>query len=438
MRGETMPFLLTSRANIVARDNLAKAVASERPLALVGAGLSVAAGLPTWSALLDEMEAQLPELHPEYAQALRSEPDLLWRAEEYRRLVGESAYQTLLRARFSAPNALHPSDPSVALVKLPFRHFLTTNYDDVLLKAHELAHLEAPRVLNWSREDDVRAFIFSLRDGAASRFILHVHGHHSDTKTMVLTDNDYTERYVRSSDTARKLFAIFTTERVVFAGFSLNDPDLMALLREVNATIRADEPRHFAIMGLQKRVNEILERNRLRKRYGVEPVFYDNADGSHLGLVETLEFLSQQRQPSKSTSAAPSPAKALPAKVRTFTPSSDVDPEDPQKGKWGGKAKANGREVRASVREIEADWFETILTVRSTSPRRPLQGTVIFHLHPTMVPSTRSTAVRNGIARLKFESYGAFTVGVEADRGATRLELDLATLGGAPLMFTLN
>lgn len=433
-----MSALLDSRANTVARDNLAKAVANERPLALVGAGISVSAGLPTWGGLLNEMEAQLPPLHPDYVSALREEDDLLWRAEEYRRLIGDAPYQSLLRTRFSTAGNVRSTDAAVLLARLPFRHFLTTNYDDVLVKAHTVGKLEPPRVLNWSREDDVRAFIFSLRDGTAGRFILHVHGHHSDPRSMILTDNDYTERYVRASDTARKLFAIFTTERVVFAGFSLNDPDLMALLREVNATIRADEPRHFAIMGLERRVNEILERNRLRKRYGVEPVFYDNSNGGHAGLIEILNSLHAQVGSAQAETSVASSSQA--AKKRSLRPAevSQVDPEDPHKGQWGGQARANGRELQAQVREIEPDWFETTMTVRSTSSKRPLRGSVIFHLHPTIPASVRTVPVRRGVATLKIESYGAYTVGVEADGGATRLELDLSTLEDAPMMFRLN
>jgi hypothetical protein len=430
-----MTALLESRANTAARDNLAKVIFSERPLGLVGAGLSVAAGLPTWSGLLGEMEGELPPLNEDYLQALHQEPDLLWRAEEYRRLIGDQPYQVLLRNRFGKQARLGATDPAVALVKLPFRHFMTTNYDDVLLKAHEVAKLPAPRTLNWSREDDVRAFIFSLRDGSSTRLLLHLHGHHSDVKSIVLTDNDYTDRYVRTFDTAKKLFAIFTTERVVFAGFSLNDPDLMALLREVNATMRSDEARHFAVMGLENPISEVLERNRLRKRYGVEPIFYDNADGSHRGLGEVLAFLHQQA--SLATPAAP--PVAPPPRRRGAPPAAgEADPEDPEKGKWGGMPEANGRKLQAEVREIEPDWFEVTLTVESTDPERPLTGTVVFHLHPSLYPQVRRVRAKENAAILAFESYGAFTVGVEADGGKTRLELDLATLEDAPMMFRLN
>jgi SIR2-like domain/prokaryotic YEATS domain len=431
-----MGLLLPSKANKASQEALAKMIATERPLALVGAGLSVPAGLPSWSDLLQEMHRKLPsKTSSEYRMALSKEDDMLWRAQEYKDLFGGDTFESLLRNRFGRAPVVRPSNPAVALVKLPFRHLMTTNYDDVLLSAHKAAQLPPPNFLNWSREDDIRTFIFSLRNNSTVRFLLHLHGHHSDPKTIVLTDNDYTERYVRTNSTTRRLFAIFTTERVVFVGFSLNDPDLMALLREVNAVLRSNEPRHFAIMGLEHPISEAVERSRLRKRYGVEPVFYNNRDGKHRGLTEVLSYLSGAV--AKTQAEPDSVLKQAQQRAETFE-AKEFDPEDPQKGKWGGKSTANGREVKATVRELEPGWFEATIAVHSTRANKPLRGDVFFHLHPTIVPPVRSAPAVRGAARIKVESYGAYTVGVEADGGSTRLELDLAMLPNAPMLFRMN
>lgn len=428
-----MGNLLNSRANTVATDELARVVAAERPLAMVGAGMSVAAGMPDWRGLLEELERDLPPLAESYLEALRNEKDMLWRAEEYRRLIGQDEFHKYLKKRFSGTITLRDDAPVVSFVKLPFRHILTTNYDDVLLHAHDKAKLTRPRVLNWSREDEVRSFIFGLRADAPTRSLLHLHGRHEDPHSIIITDNDYTERYVRSADTARKLFAIFTTERVVFAGFSLDDPDLMALMREVNAIMRPEEARHFAIMSLERPISEVFERNRLRKRYGVEPVFYDNRDGTHSGLAEVLARIAPLSKPA---SIQVEQKKSRKAAATQSVP--EFDPEDPQKGLWGGQSRANGRELTATVREIESDWFESTIVVSSTNPRKPLKGSAVFHLHPTIPDHRRTAPVRNGKAKVKVESYGAYTVGVEVDAGETRLELDLATIKDAPAFFRVN
>lgn len=431
-----MGGLRKSRPNINAQKELAKVTATENPLALVGAGVSVAAGLPTWSKLMQEMQHHLPtDLNSQHRKALEKETDLLWRAQEYRNFMGDQPFQDFLRKRFGAKPSLKSSNPALALVKLPFRHFMTTNYDDVLLTAHKMAKLPSPRPLNWSRPDDIRTFIASLRDRNSARLLLHLHGHYSEPETIVLTDNDYTDRYVRTIGTARRLFAIFAIERVVFVGFSLNDPDLMTLLREVNATLQSKEPRHFAIMGLDHPVSEPLERNRLRNRYGVEPVFYDNRERNHEGLLEVLTYLAQYGAgPATPIEAVAPQREPLPVSE----PASEFDPDDPQKGKWGGRAKANGREVTATVRELEPGWFEATIKVRSTQTRRPLTGDVMFFLHPTLIPPVRSATASRGVATIKVESYGAYTLGVEAEGGKTRLELDLATLEQAPMLFRLN
>jgi hypothetical protein len=112
--------------------------------------------------------------------------------------------------------------------------------------------------------------------------------------------------------------------------------------------------------------------------------------------------------------------------------------DDPQKGKWGGSPRANGRVLTGRVTAVPTgdEWFKVELTVQSEDPAKPLTGEVVFHLHPTCKPCERSVPVAAGVARLEMLAWGAFTVGAEADGGATKLELDLATdLPDAPQEF---
>jgi MinD-like ATPase involved in chromosome partitioning or flagellar assembly len=64
------------------------------------------------------------------------------------------------------------------------------------------------------------------------------------------------------------------------------------------------------------------------------------------------------------------------------SPNAPEDPNDPQKGKWGGKSVVEGRALTAEVRSISDDWFGVTLIVTSTS-EKPLEGRVEFYLHPT-------------------------------------------------------
>jgi cellulose biosynthesis protein BcsQ len=113
---------------------------------------------------------------------------------------------------------------------------------------------------------------------------------------------------------------------------------------------------------------------------------------------------------------------------------SPVDPDDPQKGQWGGKNRHNGRELTATVVRVSKNWFEIILTVR-TVRSKPLTGPVTFHLHQSFENETETVEADDGEATLTLHAYGAFTVGAVMDDGRTTLELDLAELKGAPKEF---
>lgn len=112
------------------------------------------------------------------------------------------------------------------------------------------------------------------------------------------------------------------------------------------------------------------------------------------------------------------------------------DQSDPNKGKFGGQAKSNGRVLSAAVSEIpgSTELFAVRVQVKSESDA-PLDKPVTFHLHPTFREPRVTVTPSAGVALLERICWGAFTVGVETDDGKTRLELDLALLPGAPQKF---
>lgn len=109
--------------------------------------------------------------------------------------------------------------------------------------------------------------------------------------------------------------------------------------------------------------------------------------------------------------------------------------DDPQKYQWGESAKRNGRTLSATVERLDKDWFQIDLKVTPARGTRRLTDPVTFHLHDSFDEPVRVVEPIRGVAKLRLVAYGAFTVGVEADRGRTRLELDLATIERAPRAF---
>ena len=113
--------------------------------------------------------------------------------------------------------------------------------------------------------------------------------------------------------------------------------------------------------------------------------------------------------------------------------------DDPWKGAFGGLDVANNRRLSARITG-RTGWFKIDITVASTDPETaPLRGGVQFFLHDTFRSDRPVVSVNGqGDARLTLYAYGAFTVGALCDDGATRLELDLAGVPGAPTEFREN
>lgn len=125
------------------------------------------------------------------------------------------------------------------------------------------------------------------------------------------------------------------------------------------------------------------------------------------------------------------------------TISSTIQPgdyaNDPWKGVFGGKSvdPVKGRRLAAQVEPLSSSpgWYSVTLTVTNTEGAPPVTGDVQFFIHDTFLNSRPLVRAVNGSAVLRLKAWGAFTTGVLADNGETKLELDLADLETAPMEF---
>lgn len=425
-----------------------------RPLALLGAGTSVDSGYPDWSRLLAMLEEEAHGMiSPKYQSFLRSLNDPAWQAEEYRRLIGENAFKVVIANQFGSKGKvgriLH------TIVRLKFRHILTTNYDSCIEEAYKIAGSKI-QVVDWTEEQNMRRFFLDLSCDGVIPYVVYLHGRYYDAANVVLTESSYASRYVRSDDAQRKLFAILITQPVIFIGFSVNDPDLNHLMREVNARLGAGTPQHFALTGYEVDEQRQLIKNRFQGKYGIQPVFYRivrATDGSenHSDLLNLLERLysnvydeplirseipveSAQGKEGTRSIGATAQKSHDPKSALTSTP--PYDPLDQQKGRWGGESEDKQRRLKAEKikdHQVYCSFDLVVEPVDESAP--PLEGEVVFHLHQTFNPSTQMIKVEDGKAHLDIKAFGAFTVGAVADGGNTKLELDLSRDDNFPPWF---
>lgn len=416
--------------------------------ALVGAGTSQALGYPTWSHLLGELhvmarkvmdsDSERRDISRHFRQ-IRKCDDITWRAQEYRDAIAdERRYQRFLKQTFKPRRGR--SAVLETLVQLPFRHFLTTNYDCEIERAYERVLRSPLASADWMEEDQAASVVSSWSDPAGDRKCVYLRGRFDRPESIVLTEADYQHAYFKMRGNAQRLSSILLLHPIVFLGFSLSDPDLMALLRQAN-TLGFPGARHFALIGLSSQKEQaarFLERARLRRKFGVAAIFFRPGakyDGLRALLQHICDVAREERQPE----APETPPRRI-TESYVWAPNR-LYPDDRVKGRFGGSPERGNWRLSAIVKRDAEDpyWFNVKLSVgRRPGYRRRLRGQVDFFMHDSFQQFRYWSRAKNGVATFEFGTYGSFTLGALVHQDKTHLELDLAEIDGAPLDFQMT
>lgn len=109
-----------------------------------------------------------------------------------------------------------------------------------------------------------------------------------------------------------------------------------------------------------------------------------------------------------------------------------VDPDDPQRARFGGQSEANGARLSATFKSIKGNADEIEVLVKATV-KTPIENEVAeFFLHDSFEPNYVIVPLDGKVARLQFRAYGGFTVGAWLPSRSTELELDLQQAPKAP------
>jgi hypothetical protein len=216
--GWALPDALRSLA-----EELGKRARDGELAVFLGAGVSAAAGLPTWERLLEELagraglddglRAGLAAIPPQDAAALLA------------RALGRDQLAAYVQERFG------PGPYSLAhalIAGLPVREFVTTNYDPLV----ELAAADIGRPLR----------VLPFQDTApGAPWLLKLHGDAAHPDSIVLTREQYLEFGDHRSALAGVLQSLLLTRHVLFVGTSMLDDDLIRIAHQVRSVLHVPD-----------------------------------------------------------------------------------------------------------------------------------------------------------------------------------------------------
>ena len=311
------------KENEARKRDLIELVSSGEAVLIVGAGSSARLGYTTWKQLIDQLEhlaGKTCGFEPDHG---KRQDELLAYAEHIKSRIcasshGLGKYHNFLFELFQ-PKIPAYDDFHRMLVELPVRGILTTNYDTVLEaalseKKKKIEQIEKavppidemPLVIGTDARSLIHEFLLSkVNDPRIPQRIAHLHGMYRNPESIILTSDDYSKSYGLHDEKAnphhrpantwtlhrKLLWAILATRRVIFVGFSMEDPYFNKMLETVSADLWGwNKSIHFAIMRISRKNSETPKKKaeKLKDKYGVDTVFYEANDDANLGLYHIV------------------------------------------------------------------------------------------------------------------------------------------------------
>lgn len=269
---------------------LKKAVTTGFVIPFVGAGMSVSAGLPSWTNYLLRL-CRDANLDPEaMAERLRTTGDYEGAINDILAQIGLTVFERDFDRDFAIPDSI--DGPVTLLPKLFNRCAITTNFDRVLEKVYEQEG--AGFVDTVTGRGHANAFYRAIPSG--ERYLLKLHGKVGNAAERVLLKGEYEAAYGQEDDIHFEsplpilLKRLYLSYSFLFLGCSLATDRTVLTFMKVAQELGGDQlPHHYAVFECP---SDPEAKRVIDQRLGlchITPVWYP--EGEHDYVERILELL---------------------------------------------------------------------------------------------------------------------------------------------------
>lgn len=250
-----------------------QAMAEKQLVLFVGAGASVASGMPLWR----DAVAQI-------AEKVNADPDkenYLVIPQYYFNARGKKEYTQLMREIFKYKQPLNTTEVHKLIMAFSAETIITTNYDRLLEQAAE----ENGIFMHVVAKDT------DLPYRKAGRELIKMHGDF-EHDNFVLKEDDYLHYHKNFKLIETYVKSLIGTKTVLFIGYSLSDPDVKQIINWVKE-ILDEEFQHAYMINTHDLFSE--NQNEYFKHLGVNLIYshelLEGVDDETDALIQVLRYL---------------------------------------------------------------------------------------------------------------------------------------------------
>lgn len=276
--------LLNANQNVSPFCELADAIARQRIVPFVGAGLSQPMDMPLWSTALRNLHDRIHQPNDPAISALIDQGQFLNAAQllaDYNPVLTNNFIRTRYRVQKVVGAVL-------LIPRISHGCIVTTNFDNGIEEVYKLEGLMFDSYMHGTQHHN-----FFSRLVRGQRCLLKLHGDADDPQTYILTRKQYLDAYEEplnfQQPLPKALRQIFVSNTLLFLGCSLDQDWMLDLFKRLIQQNEYEIPNHYAFLPLPKGKQVKQKKETALMELNIQPFWYPA--GQHEFVEKLLQLV---------------------------------------------------------------------------------------------------------------------------------------------------